>query len=115
MEFTIDIYSKILNYLDAKSIFKLIMLSTSIMNQLADFFNKRKFMIDLSYYKITDKGLAYLKGVHNINLSGCSQITDKGLAHLKGVHAINLTKCILITDKGLAHLKGVHIINLTEC
>ena len=28
-------------------------------------------------YKITNKGLEYLKGVHTINLTNCDQITDK--------------------------------------
>src|SRR5580692_8310264 len=116
MDFSIDIYLKILNYLNAKSIFKLMIVSTSNRKQLKEILNRRKFIIDLSNCEqITDKGLAYLKGVHTINLSNCKQITDEGLIYLKGVHSINLTWCEHITDKGLAHLKGVQSIDLSCC
>ena len=65
---------------------------------------------------ITDKGLEYLKGVHNINLIS-TNITDDGLENFKGYapHTINLRNCQKITDKGLEYLKGVHTINLWKC
>src|SRR5580692_9471510 len=105
---SMDIYLKILNYLDKKSIFKLMISSISNKNQFKEILNKRNFMIDLSNCKIMDTTLVHLKGVHTINLSGCKKITDEGLAHLKGVHTIDLSWCKRITDNGLAHLKDIH-------
>src|SRR5580700_5862184 len=68
IDLSTDIYLKILNYLDTKSIFKLMISSTSNKKQLKEILNKRKFKIDLSDCKIMDAGLAHLKGIHTINL-----------------------------------------------
>lgn len=64
---------------------------------------------------LTDDDLAYLHGVHTLNLTHCAEITDAGLAHLRGVHTLNLFGCRKITDAGLAHLSGVHTLDIACC
>ncbi|MCP4375551.1 MAG: hypothetical protein GY794_05175 [bacterium] len=61
--------------------------------------------------KITDAGLAHLKGLtklERLDLEDCVNITDAGLARLKGLTTLEhlgLWSCYNITDAGLAHLK----------
>ncbi len=59
--------------------------------------------------KITDSGLAHLKGLtklEKLNLDG-TKITDEGLAHLKGLTKLEWLHLYstAITDEGLVHLK----------
>ncbi len=72
--------------------------------------------------KLTDAGLAHLKGLKDLRtlqLTGAQHITDAGLAHLAGL--TGLTSLDLahtkITGAGLAHLKGLiglRVLNLSE-
>ncbi|MBA2368359.1 MAG: hypothetical protein H0V82_04960 [Candidatus Protochlamydia sp.] len=74
--------------------------------------------------KVSDQGLAHLKGLsalQTLSLDGCTKITDAGLAHingLSGLKTLNLNKCRKITDAGLAHLSklsALQKLNLKEC
>ena len=76
----------------------------------------------LANSKITDAGLAHLKGLENLKSLNLvwTKITDEGLVHLKGL--TNLEKLYLsvtkITDAGLIHLKGLtklKLLNLLFC
>src|SRR5439155_216276 len=101
-----DILVYILNLITTKELIRFSQINKYFMN----FFkrNIKWFKIDYSW-KITDKGLEYLKGVHTININNCNKITDKGLEYLKGVHTIYIHNCNQITDKGLEYLKGAKI------
>jgi hypothetical protein len=65
--------------------------------------------VDLHESKVTDEGLAHLKGLTNLlelGLSG-TQVSDKGLAHLKGLSNLrwlDLDKT-KVTAAGMAELK----------
>ena len=66
--------------------------------------------LNLVWTKITDAGLAHLKGLsklENLDL-GATNLTDAGLVHLKGLtnlQELGLNRCNLITDAGLKSLK----------
>ena len=77
-----DVLVEILKLVDTKSLIRF-----SICNKENKSFlqrNIKRFVFDLSYTKVTDEGLEYLKGVHTISLYYCYQITDVGLEYLKG-------------------------------
>ena len=102
-----DVIGYIFQYLDTIDL----ILSSRTCKKWRKAFNTNlwRYTMDLSLTprnRITDTGLAHLKGVQTINLSFCWKITDAGLAHLKGVQKINLSRCRNITDAGLSYLKG---------
>jgi hypothetical protein len=74
MDFTLDIYLHIFNYLDPKDIFVLLAVSSKFNMVLENITKKRCLSINLARSKITDAGLSHLKGVHTINLKGCKKI-----------------------------------------
>ncbi|MFO7898788.1 MAG: hypothetical protein R6V58_06970, partial [Planctomycetota bacterium] len=63
--------------------------------------------------KLTDAGLAHLKGhkaLETLTLGGCAQITDAALAHvseIKNLEELGLGGLSQITDAGIAQLKGL--------
>lgn len=68
--------------------------------------------LDLSYTRITDRGLERLKplaGVRELNLQYAELVTDEGLAHLKGWKALRRVNVrgTKITDSGLEHLSQI--------
>jgi hypothetical protein len=57
-----------------------------------------------------DADLVHLRGIHKVDIQGCTQITDAGLAHLHGVLELYMDRCTGVTDAGLAHLAGIHTL-----
>ena len=47
-------------------------------------------------------------------MSWCRQITDAGLAYLTGIHTLDITRCALITDAGLAPLRASNTKIITQ-
>ena len=62
-------------------------------------------------YKITDSGMAHLKGLTNLKTLKLVEtpITDVGMAHLKGITTLERLSLwrTKVTDAGLIHLKGL--------
>jgi WD40 repeat protein len=68
--------------------------------------------VNLSYGPVTDAGLAYLKGLpqlQSLNLEECGKITDAGLANVKGLTRLKMLNLrrTNITDAGMVNLKGL--------
>ena len=60
--------------------------------------------MDLQLCTETDAGLAYLSGIHTLEMRGCKLVTDAaGLAHLSGIHTLEMRNCKQLTDACLAH------------
>ena len=74
------------------------------------------FHVSLQHTKITDTGLALLKGLPQLRSLVLlnTQISDAGLAHLKGLTSLQKLNLYgtRVTSAGLAHLKGLK--NLQE-
>ena len=64
---------------------------------------------------LRDIDFAYLKGIHTLNMSLCSQITDAAFAHLTGIHTLDMSYCSQITDDAFVHLKGIHTLDMNYC
>ena len=104
-----DIIRLIFGFLDSKD---LINASFVCFNWKTAFhLHIKQTKINLSGTKINDNGLSHLKGVKDIDLSGCEYISDNGLLHLKGVKNIDLS-FTEISDSGIGHLRGVEVIYL---
>ena len=75
--------------------------------------------MSLSNTKVTDAGLAHLKGLPSLTTLDLrrTQITDAGLEHLKGL--TNLQHLLLsgtqVTDAGLKHLEGLTTLQFVSC
>ena len=84
---------------------------------------KSPISLDLSYTTINDDDLMHLAGlnIQSLKLSDCYKITDVGLAHIKGMtqlQSLDLYGCEKITDSGLTHLKDMaqlQTLNLRSC
>ena len=67
---------------------------------------------------IADADFVHLKGVHNLNMRGCTHpaITDSAFENLKGIHTLNMLGCNqpTITDVALSHLVGVKEVQIGE-
>ena len=59
--------------------------------------------------------MVHLRGIHTLDMDGCTGITDAGLAHLRGIHALNMSCCLGITDAAMEHLCGIHTLMLFGC
>ena len=92
-----DMLINILNILTSGDLFKFCICNKSNLTFLKK--NIKYFKFNFRNYRITNKGLRYLKDVHTIDLYDCRQITDSGLEYLKNVHTINLSYCNQITNK----------------
>lgn len=63
--------------------------------------------------KITEAGIARLKGIKDLSMMCTFDITDAGLAYLRGIHKLRIGGGgFYITDAGLAHLRGIHTLIL---
>jgi hypothetical protein len=63
---------------------------------------KRVISIDLTKGKVTDAGLAHVRGfprLRDLNLGGCHKITDAGLIHLKGLTKLQLLSLLVLAHK----------------
>ena len=63
---------------------------------------------------VTDAAFVHLKGILNLNMSGCSQatITDAAFVHLKGIHKLHMQHCSRATIKAaiVPHLAGIRVL-----
>ena len=68
---------------------------------------------------LCDADFVHLRGIHTLNMAGCSQatITDGTFAHLRGIHTLNMSYCrqATITDGAFAHLRGIHTLDMRLC
>ena len=68
---------------------------------------------------LTDADFVHLKGIHTLNMGGCSQagITDGAFVHLKGIHTLVISNCTQagITDGAFVHLKGIQELYMAGC
>jgi len=71
-------------------------------------------VIDVSWTRVTDKGVAYLQNPREVRLSGCA-ITDEGLSSLKNALTIHVSGCANVTDKGVLALEKVTTLNVYMC
>ncbi|MBA4118275.1 MAG: hypothetical protein C0514_05190 [Candidatus Puniceispirillum sp.] len=71
-------------------------------------------VIDVSWTRVTNKGVAYFQNPKEVSLSGCA-ITDEGLGSLKNALTIHVSGCASVTDKGVLALEKVTSLNVYMC
>lgn len=86
---------------------------------------KREVMLmcaKLSMDSYTGYSLARMRGLKELDISGCNRITDVSLTyafHFKELINLNLSRCQQITCEGLEHLvkncPSIEYFNLTDC
>ena len=68
---------------------------------------------------VTDAAFMYLRGIHALNMSNCTQatITDAAFVHLRGIHTLKMWGCnqASITDAAFVHLRGIHTLDMSGC
>ena len=69
--------------------------------------------------RVTDAAFVYLRGIHTLDMSRCSQImiTDAAFVHLRGIQRLDMSKCFqaTITDAAFVHLRGIYSLDLGDC
>lgn len=68
---------------------------------------------------LSSAGFAFLKGIQTLQMGDCTQtsITDAIFVHLKGIKSLDMHGCTqdTITNSGLVHLKGITSLNISSC
>jgi hypothetical protein len=68
---------------------------------------------------LVDSDFAYLRGIHVLDMSGCTRsiITNNAFSHLHDIHTLNMKFCFQksITNAAFAHLRGIHTLDMTWC
>jgi len=67
--------------------------------------------------QITDAAFVYLRGIHTLYMSHCSQvgITNAAFVNLRGIHTLYMNFCKQITDAAFDNLRGIHTLGMAMC
>jgi hypothetical protein len=82
----------------------------------ANIFNRRH---------LKDIDFVHFKGIHTLNMTGCTGITDAAFVHLKEIHTLTIDSCFainelgilssLITNDAFVHLTQLRTLNMIGC
>jgi hypothetical protein len=64
---------------------------------------------------VTAAAFEHLRGIRTLDVSWCKRLSAAALEPLRGIHTLNLSYSTGITDAALAHLAGIHTLDVGDC